>query len=171
MWQLLLFCLLTAINVQAAEAYKCKGKNGETIFSDQPCAKNAETIELKEPQTFSAPLPTTATTPAPNEKNKEKVVYTEFSFLSPTSGQIFDDGTGNVRAALSIKPRLSTGHTVQFFLNNTVQGEPARRSEWSFSNLDRGDYQLRAELLDERGRVLQSASGNFAVVKHLPKKP
>jgi hypothetical protein len=65
---------------------------------------------------------------------------------------------------------LNVGHNVQFFLNGTALGDPARRSEWSFTNLDRGEYQLRAELVDERGRLLQSADTTFSVIKHLPKK-
>lgn len=171
-WPIVLMAVLSLNSATAAEAYKCKGKNGETIFSDQPCAKNAELIELKEPQTYAIPAPpVTATPAAPSSADKkEKITYTEFVFSAPKPGAIYDDGSGNVRAALLIKPRLDYAHKVQFFLNNAALADPERRAEWSFNNLERGDYELRAELVDQNGKVIQSASTHFAVVKHLPKK-
>jgi len=43
---LFIVCLLTAFTTAQAEIYKCT-VDGKTSFSDQPCAKNAEILDIK----------------------------------------------------------------------------------------------------------------------------
>lgn len=43
----LLSGLILVIPAHATEIYKCKGDTGQTIFSQQPCANDAEKIKVK----------------------------------------------------------------------------------------------------------------------------
>jgi len=46
--RLLLAILLTGLAPAAyADAYRCQGNNGQTVFSDEPCGDGAERIELE----------------------------------------------------------------------------------------------------------------------------
>ncbi len=171
MWRLWCVLLVTG-NVMAAEAYKCKGKNGELIFADQPCAKNAELIELKEPQTFSAPASQPNAPmgePVETSKPPAKVNYREFRVESPRAGEVFDDGSGNVMVSLYMEPMLSEGHKIQLYLNGQAYGEATNQFVWALQNLDRGEYQIKAELRDQRGRVLKSTQSSFVVIKRVAK--
>lgn len=45
----LLFGLVLVLPVQATEVYKCKDEKGRLIFSQKPCAKDAEVVKVNTP--------------------------------------------------------------------------------------------------------------------------
>ncbi len=174
-WPIVLMAVLSLNSATAAEAYKCKGKNGETIFSDQPCAKNAELIELKEPQTFSAQPANTEFGGSDNQSAKpqsipKEIKYRDVRLVSPIQGEVFEGDDAVVTIQLASTPALDENHRAQLQLNGVKHGEATRQSQWALRGLERGDYVARIAILDKKGRELASASASFVIVKHLAKK-
>lgn len=140
--------------VLAGEAFKCKGKNGETIFSDQPC-KNAEIIQLHETQTY-APTPVSPPSNDPATKTK-KPAKLSILVTSPANDSVIFDNEGNVSISVSVSPALPPGHKLLVTMNGSPLGPPSSQSSFSLQNVDRGEYSVSASVLDEKGKVLETS--------------
>ena len=83
----------------AATVYKWVDENGVTHFSDQP-HENAQKVELKAPQTFTAPKTRRRFTPTPPNGAGAKV-YQTCGMSEPTNDQVFLN-TDTVSAGTSV---------------------------------------------------------------------
>src|SRR6266702_1739094 len=101
-----LMCLGCTV-ATAATVYKWVDENGVTHFSDQP-HENAQKVELKAPQTFSAPK-TTPSKPTPPTQPAQKV-YQSCGMSEPSNDQVFLN-TDTVSAGTSVQPAVRPGDT------------------------------------------------------------
>jgi len=104
----------------AATVYKWVDENGVTHFSDQP-HENAQKVELKAPQTFSAPktsAPAQSSRPSPPRGPAEKI-YQTFGMSEPTNDHVYMN-TDTVSAVTSATPAVRPGDTVLV----TMDGAP-----------------------------------------------
>lgn len=64
-----LVVLMLLPGLAAAQVYKCKGKSGETVYSEFPCDASAQPMKLREDPVATPPPPTmdNAGIPAPQE--------------------------------------------------------------------------------------------------------
>lgn len=154
--------------VQAAgELYKCKGANGETVFSDQPCP-GAETLPLRETPTYSpppAPVLPTGPTPLTGSKGQKQPVF-QVSVLEPGPDAVLRDNEGKITVSARIQPALGEDHQVRLLLDGTPVGAAGRATDWSLQDVERGEHNLRVEVFDKlTGKVLGQAQSKFMLFR------
>jgi hypothetical protein len=161
-----LFYLLvpTACSVAAAATvYKWVDENGVTHFSDQP-HENAQKVELKAPQTFSAPKTSApASRPSPPRGPAEKI-YQTCGMSEPTNDQVFMN-TDTVSAGTSATPAIRPGDTVLVTMDGApVPGVPSNGGQFTITPVDRGEHTIQMTVKDPSGITLcSSPSIKFSV--------
>src|SRR3569832_2342244 len=145
----------------AATVYKWEDENGVTHFSDQP-HENAQKVELKAPQPFSAPK-TTPYKPTPPMQPPEKV-YQSCGLSEPMPDQVFLN-TDTVTAGTSVQPAVRPGETVLVTMDGApVPGVPANGGQFTITPVDRGEHTIQMVVKDPAGNtVCTSASVLFHV--------
>jgi Domain of unknown function (DUF4124) len=124
----------------AATVYKWVDENGVTHFSDQP-HENAQKVELKAPQTFSAPK-----------------VYQSCSMSEPTNDQVFLN-TDTVSAGTSVQPSVRAGDTVVVTMDGApVPGVPPSGGQFTISPVDRGEHSIQMVVKDSTGNTVCASS-------------
>jgi uncharacterized protein DUF4124 len=156
-----LMCLATCTVATAATVYKWVDENGVTHYSDQP-HENAQKVEIKAPQTFSAPK-TSTPRPTPPRQPAEKV-YQSCSLSEPTNDQVFLN-TDTVSAGTSVLPAVRPGDTVLVTMDGApVPGVPASGGQFTISPVDRGEHTIQMTVRDPSGTtVCSSPSVTFHV--------
>jgi hypothetical protein len=164
LFTLMLFACTAAT---AATVYKWVDENGVTHFSDQP-HENAQKVELKAPQTFSAPktsAPTqsAASRPSPSRGPAEKV-YQTCGMSEPTNDQVFMN-TDTVSAGTSASPGVRPGDSVLVTMDGApVPGVPSSGGQFTITPVDRGEHTIQMTIKDPSGITLcSSASIRFSV--------
>lgn len=158
-----LLSLATAV-AGAATVYRWVDDNGVIHFSDQP-HENAQKVQLKAPQTYSAPKPQPTRTPAtPSPRTEESPTYSNCGFSEPVNDQMFMN-TSTVTAGVSLQPQLRPGDQLIVTLDGQrVPGVPAEGGQFTISPVDRGTHSLQLVVQDGEGKpVCQSASVTFHV--------
>ncbi|HEY3786738.1 MAG TPA: DUF4124 domain-containing protein [Steroidobacteraceae bacterium] len=149
----------------ATTVYKWVDDNGVVHYSDQP-HENAQKVELKAPQTYSAPkindVPSTA--PASTRSAPQGPAYKSCQISAPTNDQMFMN-TATVTAGVSLQPQPRPGDQLVVTLDGQrVPGVPAEGGQFTISPVDRGTHSLQATVLDSRGLpVCQSQNVTFHV--------
>jgi len=142
----------------AATVYKWVDENGVTHFSDQP-HPNAQKVELKAPQTFTAPKPTApaqSSRPAPSRQPAEKV-YTSCGMSEPTADQVFLN-TDTVSAGVTAQPGVRPGDTVLVTMDGApVPGVPPSGGQFTITPVDRGEHTIQLVIKDPTGITLCSS--------------
>jgi hypothetical protein len=155
----ILFTLMLASACTAAAAatvYKWVDENGVTHFSDQP-HENAQKVELKAPQTFSAPKTSApaqpASRPGPPRGPAEKI-YKTCGMSEPTNDQVFMN-TDTVSAGTSASPALRPGDTVLVTMDGApVPGVPSTGGQFTITPVDRGEHTIQMTIKDPSGITL-----------------
>lgn len=157
--------LFTMISAAHAEVYKTVDKDGNVVYTDQPPEPGAEPMKLRE----------LSVVPVPQYASKDKAVqtagleegqdvdlgalrrgYRDFSLVSPVQDQSFN-GTGNVATiAWETRFELQPGMSVIVYIDNQAL-PPSTATVINTPPLDRGEHQVRAELVDEQQRRIASA--------------
>lgn len=140
----------------AATVYKWVDENGVTHFSDQP-HENAQKVELKAPQTFSAPKTTAPAQSTPPKPPAEKV-YQSCSMSEPTNDQVFLN-TDTVSAGTSVQPSVRAGDTVVVTMDGApVPGVPPSGGQFTISPVDRGEHSIQMVVKDSTGNTVCASS-------------
>jgi hypothetical protein len=91
--------------------------------------------------------------------------YERFELVSPVPEDTIWDNTGAVDVAFDIRPKLREGDSVRVLVDDEpklVIEAPVGRIE----GLERGEYSLRAELLDADGKVLMRSPATTIYMRH-----
>jgi hypothetical protein len=154
--------VLASTAATAATVYKWVDENGVTHFSDQP-HENAQKVELKAPQTFSAPKTAAPSSPTPARQPPQKV-YQSCSMSEPANDQVFLN-TDTVTAGTSVQPGVRPGDTVLVTMDGApVPGVPANGGQFTITPVDRGEHTIQMVVKDPTGNtVCTSASVQFHV--------
>lgn len=126
--------------------YRSVDERGRVRYSDRPeQAGNGEAIDVKQPNTItitpSRPLPDSSSQPAGN--NADLAV----SITSPIDGLVLQNPADAVPVKASVSPSLPTGFQQRLLSNGKVLDDMA------LPRPDRGTYQLKVQVLDEKGMV------------------
>ena len=146
----------------AGNVYKWVDENGVIHYSDQP-HENAQKVQLKAPQTYTAPK-----TPAPSPRipasDPAAPVYQSCAISAPTNDQVFTN-TYEVTAGVLVQPAVRPGDTAVVTLDGqTVPGVPASGGQFTISPVDRGTHSIQMEVKDPSGAtVCSSAAVTFHV--------
>jgi len=155
---------LTCTVAVAATVYKWVDENGVVHYSDQP-HENAQKVELKAPQTYSAPK-----APAPSSSNssrpapKQGPIYQSCTVTEPANDQVFMN-TSTVTAGVSVQPVMRAGDQALVTLDGQrVPGVPVAGGQFTISPVDRGSHSLQLVVQDSSGKaVCQSPTVTFHV--------
>lgn len=150
-WGVLIVWLViaAAASVNATgELYKCKGDNGETVFSDQPC-NGGETLPMRETPTYAPPpKPVLPTGSGETVANKKKaVVNYQVQLSEPAADAVIRDNEGKVNVEVGISPRLDEDHRVRLLLDGTPVGTPGLATSWALADVERGEHTLVVEVV------------------------
>lgn len=156
MQRMLLFLLTLACATAGAQVFKRTGPDGKVYFSDQ-AGPDAVQVEVAPVQTISSPaLPAQAEV---EESPDNATAYTQFSIVSPGSGQEIRANDGNVTVGMLLQPELRSGHRIKM----SIDGEDgaivnvADKMTYQLTNLSRGLHTLVAMVIDDQGNVLAKA--------------
>jgi hypothetical protein len=145
--------LLLTMPVQA-EVYKTITPDGEVIYSDVR-TNGAKQLNVPKPQTYTPPpLPVSVQQPAVEED--ESGIYTSFVIDSPVNEETVRDNLGNVELLVTLEPALiaKNGHRIEYYLDGEPHGRPTVDTRKTFTSLDRGEHQLSAAVVDDKGTAI-----------------
>ena len=157
----LLFTLLSISSTVAlaGSVYKWVDENGVVHYSDQP-HENAQKVELKAPQTYSAPKTTAPTGPQQPQHNpvpKPGSAYSSCAMSEPASEQVYMN-TSTVTAGVAVQPAIRPGDTAIVTLDGQrVPGVPARGGQFEISPVDRGEHSIQMTVQDSSGATVCSS--------------
>lgn len=149
--------------VMATTVYRSTDAQGNVIFTDQP-DRGGERVELPEVTVVPSrrqdePAPRQA---EPREEGGEAqrsvsspfMPYSRFRIASPEHETTLPTGSaGNVPVELAIEPELRDDHQVRLLVDGEVSQSAMHTTAFMLTNLDRGEHELQAELLDGSGQV------------------
>jgi hypothetical protein len=163
---LLLAALLVAVPAGATEVYRWVDSSGQQHYSDQ-WQPGAEKIRIETVPGYSAPKPApsaratgTAQQPAPADSQYQSLVIT-----SPAQEEVLWNIEGQLRVSLQVNPALQPGHGLRLFLDGTEQEVPAGSTEVQLTEVYRGVHTLKAEVVDEKGKVLIASQPTTIAVR------
>jgi hypothetical protein len=149
-----LFTLMSVACTVAVSAtvYKWVDENGVVHFSDQP-HENAEKVQLKAPQTYTAPK-TPAGPPPRQGASKPGSAYRSCAISEPTNDQMFMN-TDTVTAGVTVQPAVRPGDTAIVTLDGQrVPGVPAGGGQFTISPVDRGTHSIQVTVQDSSGATV-----------------
>ena len=153
------------ISAAQAEVYKTVDENGNVVYTDQAPSSGAEPMKLRE----------LSVVPVPEYASKQKAAqtagleeggevdlgalrrgYRDFSLVSPAAEQTFT-GSGNVAVVeWSTRFELQPGMAVIVHIDGEAL-PPTTQAAITTPPLDRGEHQVRADLVDAQKRNIASA--------------
>ena len=155
MWMALLMAF--AVTSGASEMWRWVDENGVVHFSDRP-HPGAERMDMRPAQTFTAPPvePRPPRRTAPEEASDATPRYTQLSILSPAEGETLWNIGAELNVQLAIDPPLAGAHELRVYLDGAlVEGSP-QGTQFTLSDVFRGERRLRVSIVDESERELVS---------------
>jgi hypothetical protein len=142
----------------AEGVYTWEDDNGQVHYSDIP-QEGATEVQVQPAQTFSSPNSSLqAAADNTSDSDKEDQRYQSLAITSPSSEETIWNTGGKVTVSLSLQPGLKTGHSIRLFMDGqTLADFPSKSMSMQLSNVYRGEHTLRAQVVDETGKVQAKA--------------
>ena len=158
-----LLIMLLLCSSAHADVYKSINAAGEVVYSDTP-TKGAEVLEMPELPTYTPPAVTESASAPATAEPTATAVYSELVFVKPEDDATIRDNRGIINAELKLVPalRIRSNHRIQFYLDGEPHGEPGTSTRTIMANVDRGEHNLSASVLDSDGDVV--ISSDFVIV-------
>ncbi|GLX78094.1 hypothetical protein tinsulaeT_14340 [Thalassotalea insulae] len=151
---LMLLALVLSVPVSATSTkiYVWRNADGVLVYSDSP-KPGAEEVDVKESNQMSSSIDTSILDINP------KVIEEKYDveITQPAHQATIRDNTGSVYVSGRIKPVFKQGLKVKLLLDNTPYDIPQPHSMFVLRNVDRGEHQVKMELVDEKGKVIASS--------------
>lgn len=152
---LLLILLITAIAAptygSSAKVYVWRDEAGVLVFSDTP-RPGAEEVKTKEGNVIEASTKLETSVLDIKPQVIEETYQVEINH--PKNSSTIRDNTGSVYISGSIKPIFKPGLRIQLILDNKPHLAPQTHTMFSLKNIDRGEHQIKMQLLNEKGKVI-----------------
>ena len=144
---------LLAAAASMAQAYRWVDEDGVVHYSDRPDPR-AEIIELPEPNTTTVRrYPRTSDRSSADEPNREQTFrYESLTVASPGAEEHLWNIDGVLTVSLALSPALRPGHRLRVYYDGEAQTVSGVR--FQLTNVHRGEHNLQAEVLNERGHLL-----------------
>lgn len=159
--------LLLAMPCGAGEIYKIVDpRTGKVTYTDTPpAAGEGDAVSLDLP-----PVNTQQHTPAPppppaNEQDAEEIAYRHVEIVQPADDSTIPPGQLNVVVQVRTTPTLLAGHRVRVLLNEQAVSAPIAGTSLVIDELNRGSHQIRAQIIDQDGRLLRESAAVTIHVK------
>ncbi|MCX4026510.1 DUF4124 domain-containing protein [Endozoicomonas sp. SM1973] len=153
-----LLCMLIAllaITASQAEIYKVVDERGNINFTDEPGDNPAEPVKLK-PSSIISPPPVIPINNQVSEAEGQRG-YNFFTIKQPLEGETIRNAD-NLKVSTDISPKLKASDSLQLYLNGKPYGKKQKGASFSLANIDRGTHDVSVKVLNEEGKVLNSAS-------------
>lgn len=169
---LLLLLLITPPSFVNAEIYKTIDKHGNVVFTDKPSPDQpSEPVTLKPATRLHLPPSTSGSVNQPaNSTASEEPAYSMFEINSPVHDSTVRNN-GNFTIKVDIRPSLAKGHRLRFYIDGQVVTGPQRLLTHNVKNMDRGTHQLKVEILNSSGKVVQKAESTVHVQRTIYRPP
>ncbi|MBT8062764.1 MAG: DUF4124 domain-containing protein [Xanthomonadales bacterium] len=185
-----IFALVLLCMPAIAEVYKVVDENGNVTYTDQPPDSDSVPVELPGLSIISpqqAPVGRRTAEQASEEGEPEvtsirdlRRSYRDFAIVSPQQDESLWGTDNTATIAWDTQYQLQAGMSVIVYLDGKAQ--PATNSPVSvFTELDRGEHKVRAELFDNKNRkvatsptvtfYIKQQSINFPANRNNPNNP
>lgn len=144
--------LSTLVSATSTKIYVWRNADGVLVYSDSP-KPGAEEIEVKDPNSTSSSIDTSILDI--NPKVIEEKYHVEIS--QPADNATIRDNTGSVYVSGRIKPIFKQGLKIQLMLDNKPYEKPQSHSMFVLRDIERGEHQLKMDLIDNKGKVIASS--------------
>lgn len=158
MRKIIVFCLLAVFAQPVlAKLYKCKDAEGNTVYTDEPCADGKE-LKLPPLHTYT-PVIIPPAFPTTNEADKKAVTYESLKILEPGNDKPVYNNTGTVTVSYQLKPSLNTslGHQFSIALDGKQLKTKGVTNQIQLQNLDRGSHSVQIFVVDKDNGILLSS--------------
>lgn len=150
----LVISLAFPVLATSTKIYVWRNEEGVLVFSDSPRA-GAEEVKLK-PEAAIIPgmkMETSLLDIKPKELDDDyEVVITQ-----PKNNATIRDNTGSIYISGGIKPIFQRGFRIQLYVDGKAYKKPQTHTMFSLKNIDRGEHQIKMELIDKEGKVIASS--------------
>lgn len=173
--------LVDITGVSAGAVYKTVDEQGNVTFTDNPPAdSDSRPIKIRPINTQVSTVPPspagTGTVSKgeiaeekPDEEAKE-VPYSVSFITQPSDQSTVPPGQTEVAVQISLKPPLQAGHVVKFFHNGQASA-PVTHTQFTLTNLIRGEHKVRAQVFGADGsRKAETQTITFYVKRYRPRK-
>ncbi len=158
-WAMRILLLLALIWVPvtggAGEIYRWVDEDGNVHYSDQQ-RDGAEKVETRPMETFEA---APVTQPA-SRQEAETFSYDSVRITRPEQDQIIWRAEGDVSVSVNVSPQLRPGHRIIILLDGEAVAEG---SGANLGELDRGTYEVRANVMEGSDEVAASSPVTFHI--------
>jgi hypothetical protein len=140
------------ISATSTKIYVWRNADGVLVYSDSP-KPGAEEVDVKEPNNMSSSIDTSILDI--NPKTIEETYQVEIT--QPANNATIRDNTGSVYVSGRIKPIFKQGLKIQLKLDNQPYEKPQTHSMFVLRNVERGEHQLKMDLINDKGKVIASS--------------
>ncbi|GHE94162.1 hypothetical protein GCM10011501_24630 [Thalassotalea profundi] len=149
----LLSVLCAEVSAGSTKIYVWRNADGVLVYSDSP-KPGAEEVNVNSPNISSSSVDTSILDITPKViENTYQVEITQ-----PENNATIRDNTGSVYVSGRIKPIFKRGLTIALILDGKPYLKPQTHSMFVLRNIDRGEHQIKMDLLDEKGKVIASST-------------
>jgi hypothetical protein len=148
---LLTLSLATPVIATTAKIYVWHNEKGQLVYSDTPRV-GAEVVNTKQGNIIKSS--TSIATQVLDIQKKDIIEEYEITINSPKNNATIRDNTGSVYISAIIEPIFKHGLTIQLLLDGKPYQSPQPDTRFSLRNLDRGEHQIKMQVLNEKGKVI-----------------
>jgi hypothetical protein len=148
---LLTLSIAAPVNADTAKIYVWHNERGELVYSDTP-RPGAE--EVKTTPGNIIQLSTTLETQVLDIASQKIAEDYQVVINHPNDNATIRDNTGSVYISGSIKPIFKRGLKIQLILDGKPHLKPQTHAMFSLRNINRGEHQIKMQLLNEKGKVI-----------------
>ncbi len=148
---LLSLSIATPVNASTAKIYVWRNEKGELVYSDTP-RPGAEEVKTKPGNVIKSS--TTLDTQVLDIESKKISEEYQVVINHPKDNTTIRDNTGSVYISGSIKPIFKRGLRIQLILDDKPHLKPQTQPMFSLRNIDRGEHQIKMQLLNKKGKVI-----------------
>jgi len=151
LFTLLILSIATPVYSGSAKIYVWRNEKGVLVYSDTPRPGAEEVVATKGNVVKSSTSIETQTLDIQTQKIKEEY---QVVINHPKHNSTIRDNTGSVYISGSIKPIFKRGLKIQLIVDGNPHLTPQTHTMFSLRNMDRGEHQIKMELLNEKGKVI-----------------
>ncbi len=148
---LLALAIATPVNGSTAKIYVWRNEKGELVYSDMP-RPDAEVVITRPGNVIKSS--TSVETQVLDIKTKKITEDYQVVINHPKDNATIRDNTGSIYISGSIKPIFRRGLKIQLILDDKPYLTPQTHTMFSLKNIDRGEHQIKMQLLNEKGKII-----------------
>lgn len=161
MRKIIVLCmLLMIVPPVAAKMYKCEDPEGNTVYTDEPCADGKQ-LKLPPILTYTpSKLPPASATTGKNSKDdKNHKGYTSLVITKPEDDSVIRDNEGKVTINYTLTPPLKTalGHKFVISVNGKKLKTKGTTSQIQLTDLVRGTHTILIHVVDDEDKTIISS--------------